>query len=87
MQLNSIKSHIIMLCVVLLLGLASGPALAVIHTITNSNFTFLDPNGFPVGSADDVFGTFDDSRLCSDVTCTRTGSMTLESNTPFFGFL
>jgi hypothetical protein len=86
MELDFKKSHIIMLCAVSLLGLTSGPAVAVIHSITNSNFTFLDPGGALVGSADDVFGTFDDSQLCSDVTCMRTGSMTLASNTTFFGY-
>jgi hypothetical protein len=88
MIFNTIKSLTIKLCAVALLGLASGVTLATVHTISNSNFTILDPSGFPLPEpANDVFGSFDDSMLCDSVSCTLSGSMTLASNTPFFGML
>ena len=86
MIFKALKYWAIQLCGVVLLGFAAGPTLAVIHTISNSNFTALFVfNGDPVpsGSADDVFGSFDDSMLCDSVSCTLSGSMTLASNTPF----
>jgi hypothetical protein len=47
----------------------------------------IDPWGVPIQSSDDVYGTFDDAKLCSDVACTLVDGMTLASNTPFFGLL
>lgn len=88
MILKTIKSHTIKLCAAALLGLASGTSLATVHIIDDSNFTILDPGGFPIPDpAYDVFGSFDDSMLCDDVSCTLSDGMTLASNTPslFFG--
>ncbi|TNG03364.1 MAG: hypothetical protein EP297_00395 [Gammaproteobacteria bacterium] len=69
---------------ILLCSFASN-SFAVIHVISNSNFTMLDPVGIWIPSSDDVYGTFDDAKLCSDVACTLVDGMTLASNTPFFG--
>ena len=82
---KTIKSHTIQLCAFVLLASVSGFTIATEHTISNSNFTFLDPGGFFIDEATDVFGTFDDSMLCDSESCTLSGSMTLASNTPFFG--
>ena len=86
MNFRAIKNHTIKFCFVALLSLVSGSTLATVHIISNSNFTILDPSGIPLPEpAFDVSGSFDDSMLCDDVSCTLVGSMTLESNTPFFG--
>jgi hypothetical protein len=55
-------------------------SLATIHVISNSNFTMLDPWGADVRglSSDDVYGTFDDAQLCSDVSCALVDGMTFE---------
>jgi len=57
---------------------------ATTHTISNSNFTMLTTAGGVVGGATDVAGTFDDSKICSNISCTQI-AMTLASNQPFFG--
>lgn len=61
---------------------------AEIHEISSSNLTILDPGGnlFPIG-ATDVFGSFDDSKICTSVSCNQIG-MTLATNQPpiMFGF-
>jgi uncharacterized protein YaiE (UPF0345 family) len=85
MTFIAIKYRAIKLCAILAFGLISGPTLAAVHTISNSNFTVLDPTGAPVAIEYDVYGTFDDSMLCDDVTCTLFDGMTLASDTPFFG--
>lgn len=93
MLLNTIKSHTITICAFLLLGLFSGSTLAVVHIIENSHFTMLAPDPNAPGwiitpePANDVLGTFDDSMICDDIACTLTGSMTLATNTPFFGIV
>jgi hypothetical protein len=60
-------------------------ASAEIHDISSSNLTFLDPNLINEG-ATDVFGTFDDSKICTSVSCNQIG-MTLASNQTVFGLL
>ena len=67
---------------------ATAPVFAVNHTITGSNFSMYDPGGELVATdgANDVTGNFDDSLICNAVSCTDI-SMTLSSNTPFFGNL
>ena len=68
----------------LLLALSPMTGNATTHTISNSNFTMLTNAGAVVGGATDVSGTFDDSKICSSISCTQI-SMTLASNQPFFG--
>jgi len=68
----------------LLLALSPMTGNATTHTISNSNFTMLTISGGVVGGATDVSGTFDDSKICSSISCTQI-SMTLASNQPFFG--
>ena len=84
MILNTNRSYNIGLyLVVLFLGLTPGSASAVVHIISNSNFTMLQGNQPLPDPAFDVLGTFDDSMLCDSVSCTLSGSMTLTSNTFF----
>jgi len=87
MIFKTINSYIIKLSVVVLLGVTSGSTLATVHIISDSNFTVLDPYGAYVDDDTDVYGSLDDSMLCNSVTCTLSGSMTLASNTPWFGFI
>jgi hypothetical protein len=86
MSFKAIKNYVIKLYAVVIIVVASSSSSAAMHTIGNSNFTFYFGED-PVDSADDVSGTFDDSKLCSDVKCTHSGSMSLASNTTFFGML
>jgi Bacterial Ig domain/Cadherin-like domain len=71
----------------LLLFLAHGIVNATMHTISGSNFTMLDQNGALVpGGATDVFGEFDDTKICTSESCTDF-AMTLASNQPFLGVM
>jgi len=67
-----------------LFALISGIANAENHAISSSNFTMIDNTGALVGGATDVSGTFDDTLICTDVSCTDL-SMTLQSSQAFFG--
>ena len=42
----------------------------LLHSISDSNFTMLDPTGALVGGATDVFGDFDDTKICTSTACT-----------------
>jgi hypothetical protein len=62
-------------------------ASATIHEISSSNLTIIDPLGFFVSQgATDVYGTYDDSKICSSVSCSHIG-MTLATNQAFFGVI
>ncbi|TNG02013.1 MAG: hypothetical protein EP297_01640 [Gammaproteobacteria bacterium] len=62
-------------------------ASATIHDISSSNLTVLDPFGGLVnGGATDVYGTYDDSKICSSVSCSQIG-MTLATNQEFLGII
>ncbi|MGB5260826.1 MAG: Ig-like domain-containing protein [Gammaproteobacteria bacterium] len=84
-QTNQFKRQAISLACASLLGI--GNATAAIHTISASNFSMLDPLGSLVGGSIDVTGSFDDSMICTDVSCTMVNGMTLSSNQTFFGNL
>ena len=69
-----------------LLFLAPGIINATTHSISGSNFTMLEPKnkGALVGGATDVFGNFDDTKICTSTACTDF-ALTLASNQPFLG--
>ena len=84
-----ILSRHLRLAFVLLLFLAHGIVNATTHSISGSNFTMLQPNNPPtpgalVGGATDVFGDFDDTKICTSTACTDF-ALTLASNQPFLG--
>jgi hypothetical protein len=83
---NTIKSsRYLRLTLALLMALAQGVVNATTRSITGSNFTILDATGSLVGGgATDVNGSFDDTKICTSVSCTEF-AMTLASNQPFFG--
>ena len=81
---NSKLSGFLQPALALLLALSPMTGNATMHTISNSNFTMLTNAGGVVGGATDVSGTFDDSKICSSISCTQI-SMTLASKQPFFG--
>ena len=74
------------LALALLLFLVHAIANATTHSISGSNFTMLDPGAGLVGGATDVFGDFDDTKICSSTACTDF-ALTLATNQPFLGVL
>ena len=83
--LNEFGRHIFLAAILCMAGV--NIASAEIHDISSSNLTILDPFGNLVTEgATDVFGTFDDSKICTSVSCNQIG-MTLATNQPFFGVI
>ena len=66
--------------------LSPSTSYAVMHSMSNNNFTMIDPTGAVIGGATDVSGSFDDTKICNSNACTDFG-MTLASSQPFFGNL
>jgi hypothetical protein len=83
--LNEFGRHVFLAAILCMVGV--NIASAEIHDISSSNLTILDPFGNMVSEgATDVFGIFDDSKICTSVSCNQIG-MTLATNQPFFGVI